>query len=197
MGLLDDNVSPEMSHAKYQEYLRAYGAAAAAAAAAAGGGPLGPQVSEALTLPDKKVSGLIGKGGGVIKELMARSGAMIQVSQKGESQNGDRVVTMSGSADAVAMAQHFVKERLKEIEANNTARASGQPPAPHAPQVGAMAPPYSQQPYPQQAYMQQGYTPTQPSPFLQHPLPPGMPLTMPQSSMNTMFSAQPTQFQWQ
>ena len=50
---------------------------------------------------------------------MARSGALIQVSQKGEGggNGAERTVTMMGSAEAVAAAQHFVKERLKEIEA--------------------------------------------------------------------------------
>tara|TARA_B110001452_G_scaffold22465_1_gene17965 strand:- start:130 stop:819 length:690 start_codon:yes stop_codon:yes gene_type:complete len=203
MHLLDDHVSPETSQQKYQEYLRAFGAAAAASAAAsaASGGAAGPQVSETLTLPDKMVSGLIGKGGLVIKELMARSGAQIQVSQKGETQGGERVVTMSGAPDAVAMAQHFIKERLKEIEAHNAARDSGQAQGhPHSSRP-SMAPPqgYGQQgPYQQQPYMQQGYTPTQPSPFMQHGLPPGMPLAMPQSNMNTMFSGQPSfQQQWQ
>ena len=37
------------------------------------------QASETMAMPDKMVSGLIGKGGAVIRELMARSGAQIQV----------------------------------------------------------------------------------------------------------------------
>ena len=32
------------------------------------------QASESMAMPDKMVSGLIGKGGAVIRELMARSG---------------------------------------------------------------------------------------------------------------------------
>ena len=32
------------------------------------------QASESMAMPDKMVSGLIGKGGVVIRELMARSG---------------------------------------------------------------------------------------------------------------------------
>ena len=202
MHLLEDHVSPEASQQKYQEYLRAFGAAAAAstAASAASGGGAGPEVSETLSLPDKMVSGLIGKGGLVIKDLMARSGAQIQVSQKGETQGGERVVTMTGVPNAVAMAQHFIKERLKEIEAHNAARENGQAQGRPHPGQPSMAPPqgYGGQPYGQPPYMQQGYTPTQPSPFVQHGLQPGMPLSMPQSSMNTMFSGQPSfQQQWQ
>lgn len=206
MSLLDDNVSPEVSQAKYQDYLRAFGAAAGQAAVP---GAASPAATESMTLPDKMVSGIIGKGGAIIKELMARSGAQIQISQKSEATTGgERVVTMTGSNDAVATAQHFIKERLKEIEAQ---RAAGPAPAGHAsPQQ--MAPPQNNynraQGYAPQSYVPQGYThsPTQPAAFLQHGMPPhSMPLTMPQPSMNTMntlqntmFSGQPGQFQqWQ
>ena len=42
------------------------------------------------------MSGLIGKGGAVIRELMLRSGAVIQVSQKGEGgSSAERTVGMA------------------------------------------------------------------------------------------------------
>lgn len=110
---------------------------------------------------------------------------------------------MNGSAEAVAMAQHFIKERLKEIEAHNAARAAGQPPPPQQPHQPppSMAPPqgYAQQPYQQHGYMQQGYggPAHATSPFLQHGMPPGMPMTMPQSNMNTMFAGQAAGPQYQ
>jgi len=213
MGLLDDNVSPEASQLKYQEYQRAFGAASGQAMAACGSAGIPGQASESMAMPDKMVSGLIGKGGAVIRELMARSGALIQVSQKGEGGGGgaERTVTMMGSAEAVATAQHFVKERLKEIEAHNAQRAAGgggalpqgasHSVAPH----GTMGAPqgFAGQAYAQPAFLQQAYSPPQPSPFLQHSMPnmpQGMQLTPmgPQSSMNTMFAGQPGQFQqWQ
>jgi len=208
MGLLEDNVSPEASQLKYQEYLRAFGAAAGQAMVACGVAGIPGQASETMAMPDKMVSGLIGKGGAVIRELMARSGAQIQVSQKGEGgeSGADRTVTMVGSADAVATAQHFIKERLKEIEAHNAQRAAGgggalTQGAPHsvAPHSAMGAPQgFAGQAYAQPAFLQQGYSPPQPSPFLQHGMPQGMQLTMPQSNMNTMFAGQPGQFQqWQ
>ena len=38
------------------------------------------QASESMAMPDKMVSGLIGKGGVVIRELMARSGLTLTLS---------------------------------------------------------------------------------------------------------------------
>ena len=69
-----NQVSPEASQLKYQEYLRAVGAAAGQGMVACGSAGMPGQASESMAMPDKMVSGLIGKGGVVIRELMARSG---------------------------------------------------------------------------------------------------------------------------
>jgi len=138
INTLDDNVSPDQAQLKYQEYIRHVGACsntrpATSSASAAS------TVRHELPLPDKIVSGIIGKGGTVIKEIQTRSGAKVQVSQKSNDKlNGDRVVTISGTTEQVSMAQHMISERCKAIEAQITQQANG----------GGQPLPYAQHAYP-------------------------------------------------
>ena len=58
----------------------------------------GAAVTHQLPLPDKIVSGIIGKGGLVIKDIIHRSGAEIKVSQKDPNNvGGERVVSITGA----------------------------------------------------------------------------------------------------
>lgn len=166
IGTLDDHVTPDQAQLKYAEYIRQ---AAGLPRPSAGGGGAPPAsvsavgaVRQELPLPDKIVSGIIGKSGIVIKEIVARSGAKIQVSQKApENLGGERVVTMSGTADQVAMAQHMISERCKAIEAQLTSQAA-------APQSGyaAVHPSGHQahQGYPPEQQLAQGYGAAAPNP---------------------------------
>ena len=56
---------------------------------------MGESISSQMLLPDKMISGIIGKGGSIIREIAARSGAQVRVSQK-ETINaaGERLITM-------------------------------------------------------------------------------------------------------
>merc|ERR1712087_50933 len=125
ISMLDDNISPDQAQLKYNEYIRHFGSCSNARPASSVASA-GTAVRHELPLPDKIVSGIIGKGGTVINEIQTRSGAKVQVSQKsGDKLNGDRVVTISGTADQVSLAQHMISERCKAIEAQITQQASG------------------------------------------------------------------------
>lgn len=138
MTTLADDVNPADAQAKYQEYLHHFAAASAGGCGAAGGASSPGAVSHQLPLPDRIVSGIIGKGGLVIKEIIARSGAQINVSQKDASNiNGERTVTVAGQPDQVAAARHLISERCREIEAAIAKSAA----APQGSAVGAFAAP--------------------------------------------------------
>ena len=71
MATLADDVSPEEAQRQYQDYLRTVGADAVVRMGGGGGGkPVvgGTAITHQLPLPDKIVSGIIGKGGLVSKD---------------------------------------------------------------------------------------------------------------------------------
>jgi hypothetical protein len=75
-------------------------------------------VKQELSLQGRVVSGIIGKGGIVIKEIVSRSGAKIHVSpREAENHLGERVVEVTGSAEQVALALQLIQERRLAIEA--------------------------------------------------------------------------------
>ena len=104
-----------------------------------------------MALHDSMIAGIIGKGGSVIKDIGARSGAQIKVAQKETiNSNGERTVTMEGPDAAVTLAEHLIRERCQQVEAENSARQQrasdrggypGQPPP-----GGERGPPMWQQP---------------------------------------------------
>lgn len=62
--------------------------------------------SLSIPLPDRLISGIIGKGGSQIKEIKSRSAATVLISQKDElTASGERTVTVSGTTDAVNNAK--------------------------------------------------------------------------------------------
>ena len=128
IATLPDSISPEMAQHQFGEYVGRQQAAAQRVPAQTGADASGaPLVEERMPLPDKIVSGIIGKGGSVIKEIIQRSGALIKVSQKTtENYNGERIVSISGDARAVANAQLLISERCHQIEAQlQQAKAGG------------------------------------------------------------------------
>ena len=69
-----------------------------------GAGALGgAQTKTEMSVGDKMVAGLIGRGGSIIKDLIARSGAMIKISQKDDPNNeyGERTATITGTQPQV------------------------------------------------------------------------------------------------
>lgn len=74
-----------------------------------------------MTVPNELIGCIIGKGGTKIAEIRQISGAMIRISNCDERENGvtDRTITISGSPDAVALAQYLINMRLVIIHTYN------------------------------------------------------------------------------
>lgn len=71
------------------------------------------QQTHEMTVPNELIGCIIGKGGTKIAEIRQISGAMIRISNCDERENGvtDRTITISGSPDAVALAQYLINMR--------------------------------------------------------------------------------------
>ena len=110
-----------------------YSASAAGGYGGGGGsrgpnGPLAPPTAGAVHIPlaDHFISGIIGKGGQVIKEIMAASGARVRISQKDQiNEKGERTVILEGSPDAVAAAKVIVEGRVREMEERGQGKGKG------------------------------------------------------------------------
>merc|ERR1719253_12758 len=139
---------PINQHGAHAPYGGGYGAAAG------GGGT----TSKIMQVPSNNVGSIIGKGGSVIKTLIQDTGCRIQIQQREECEPGaqERGVTLSGTADQIAMAERMITQLLTD-----GADGYGQT-APVAPAAayGQQQQQYAQQAYaqPQQAYAQPGYT---------------------------------------
>lgn len=140
ISTLPDSVSPDDASRLYADHCRTAGAAAAGAAAVGGmggmggggGGPPvakggGEVVTDRMAFSDRIISGIIGRGGANIRDVIARSGARVNVSQKDAPDRvpGERTVTIVGSADQVATAKDILAGRVREIEAEGAARQVG------------------------------------------------------------------------
>ena len=66
-----------------------------------------------MTVPNELIGCIIGKGGTKIAEIRQISGAMIRISNCDDRESGatDRTITISGSPDAVALAQYLINMR--------------------------------------------------------------------------------------
>lgn len=75
------------------------------------------QQTHEMTVPNELIGCIIGKGGTKIAEIRQISGAMIRISNCDERENGvtDRTITISGSPDAVALAQYLINMRWVTI----------------------------------------------------------------------------------
>lgn len=71
-----------------------------------------------IEVPDEIVTNILGPAGRSLLELQYRSGAMIQISKKGSysSSTSSRVVTISGTASAVAAAQLLIEYQITETD---------------------------------------------------------------------------------
>ena len=124
MATVADDASPEDAQRQYQDYMRTMGGGAIGGAPKSTAGGVNA-ITHQLPLPDKIVSGIIGKGGQVIKEIIHRSGAEVKISQKDPANPGERVVSITGAPDSVAAAQRLISERCREIEQQITRNAAG------------------------------------------------------------------------
>jgi len=71
-------------------------------------------VQQEMTVPNELIGCVIGKGGTKIAEIRQISGAMIRISNSEELREGctDRVITITGNPDSVALAQYLINMRL-------------------------------------------------------------------------------------
>ena len=69
--------------------------------------------TQEMTVPNELIGCIIGKGGTKIAEIRQISGAMIRISncEDRESAPADRTITITGSADSVALAQYLINMR--------------------------------------------------------------------------------------
>ena len=90
------------------------------------GGAGGGGSSRQIPLSDRFIAGIIGKGGSIIRDLAARSGAIVRVSQRDQvNAAGERTVIIEGSAETVAVGEALVNERIRAIEQELQQRAPG------------------------------------------------------------------------
>ncbi|XP_057860475.1 protein BTR1 isoform X1 [Cryptomeria japonica] len=68
-----------------------------------------------MQVPDERVGAIVGRGGKTILEIQQISGAKIKISDRGDFVSGttDREVLISGTVDAIQIAQRMVEQRLK------------------------------------------------------------------------------------
>jgi polyribonucleotide nucleotidyltransferase len=100
-----------------------------------------------IVVPDRKVGSLIGRGGCIIKKLMADSRARIQIQQKEDMRNDEREVTLTGAPEALVAAEQLITDLLE----GNTAYGSAASMTAYSTPIPAYG---AQQQYYQQAYAQ-------------------------------------------
>ncbi|CAL8109545.1 unnamed protein product [Orchesella dallaii] len=71
-------------------------------------------LQQEMTVPNELIGCVIGKGGTKIAEIRQISGAMIRISNSEELREGctDRIITITGTPDSVALAQYLINMRL-------------------------------------------------------------------------------------
>jgi predicted RNA-binding protein YlqC (UPF0109 family) len=81
----------------------------------------GPEESLEVQVPSNMIGAILGKGGSTIHEMQSFSGARIKVSSRDELVPGtnNRLVTVSGSANACNSAQFLLKQKLDQAAENN------------------------------------------------------------------------------
>lgn len=91
-----------------------------------------PQTKVEIEIGDNIVGAILGHGGKSLVEIQRISGANIQISKKGIFVPGtrNRIVTMTGSANAVSTAQYLIEQQIGEEEAkrqrqNSQTQSSG------------------------------------------------------------------------
>lgn len=67
-----------------------------------------------MGVPDEMVGAVVGKGGAVLKSIMANSGASVKISQKNEFIEGttNRSVTIEGTQEQVQYAQSAIMSQI-------------------------------------------------------------------------------------
>lgn len=90
--------------------------------------PQAPQTMQQFTIANDLVGCVIGRGGSEINNMRKQSGANIRIHQ---AENGqvERLVSVSGTQEQVAMAHYLLTQKLQQEVSNNWAPGSGAAPA--------------------------------------------------------------------
>jgi len=85
-----------------------------------------PQTKVEVEIGDNIVGAILGHGGKSLVEIQRISGANIQISKKGIFVPGtrNRIVTITGSANAVSTAQYLIEQQISEEEAKRARQNS-------------------------------------------------------------------------
>ncbi|ODN02221.1 Poly(rC)-binding protein 3, partial [Orchesella cincta] len=85
-------------------------------------------LQQEMTVPNELIGCVIGKGGTKIAEIRQISGAMIRISNSEELREGctDRIITITGTPDSVALAQYLINMSVELQKANLEAQSKGE-----------------------------------------------------------------------
>lgn len=106
----------------YPQQGAGYGAGGYAGGAAQGGGS-----TQQIPVPTDVIGAIIGRGGSKIKEIRQTSGAQVKIADNIPGQ-AERVVTMTGTPQAVQMAYYLIHQRITEAMQANAIGNVGQVP---------------------------------------------------------------------
>uniref|UniRef100_A0A7S4FCI9 K Homology domain-containing protein n=1 Tax=Chrysotila carterae TaxID=13221 RepID=A0A7S4FCI9_CHRCT len=116
MATLDDYVTPADAQRKYDEYLRH--------AQMSAGRPAAPAFDSGavsrleMSLSDRAVSAVIGKGGSVVRDIVNATGSKIHASPKApDKPEADRTITITGTNHQIEMARQIIMQRVQMLEA--------------------------------------------------------------------------------
>jgi len=73
------------------------------------------QQTHEMTIPNELIGCIIGKGGSKVAEIRQLSGAMIRISNSEDRDapaNLDRIITITGNSESVALAQYLISMRI-------------------------------------------------------------------------------------
>ncbi|KAL1458364.1 hypothetical protein WDU94_008521 [Cyamophila willieti] len=86
------------------------------------------QITKEMTVPNELIGAVIGKGGTKIFEIRKISGAMIRISKSSEEEEDshDRTITMTGTPDAIALAQYLINMSVELLRANLNGESGGE-----------------------------------------------------------------------
>merc|ERR1719369_1605985 len=73
------------------------------------------QQTHEMTIPNELIGCIIGKGGSKVAEIRQLSGAMVRISNSEDRDapaNLDRIITITGTSESVAIAQYLISMRI-------------------------------------------------------------------------------------
>jgi len=76
-------------------------------------------------MQSKEVSGIIGKGGEIVKQFRKDSGAWINISQGTKGVSTERIVSITGSIDSIVTAFTLITERVEEFQKEGSHQGHG------------------------------------------------------------------------